>query len=288
MKKSVVVTFDLDFTDYVGGARLQDEMEACWDVFLSFCESIPTFKSTWFIRIDRQIGLLYGSPDYIFIKHADKIDWLKNNGHEVGWHFHSYVQREGKWSQNENEDLVCAEMREMLPFIQKHKLKFSRMGWTYHTNKTMETLASFGLEFDFTAFPRPNYQWDNPLKDWSTTGNKPYYPSKSDYRVSGEPQHDLLQIPITTIVLPSKTDTDKEVIRNLNPAYRPHYFNKGLTNSSGSFINTLTHPYELLKSDIGHEMLAFAIEAFEQNIQTMEQIGFNFVVASEYVKKQIV
>src|SRR5687768_15570495 len=97
------ITFDLDLTDYLSGAAVADELEACWPVFLNFCNSIPQLKTTWFIRIDAQLEQLYGAADCIFETHAEKINWLRQNGHELGWHFHSYRNMNGKWVQNTNE-----------------------------------------------------------------------------------------------------------------------------------------------------------------------------------------
>jgi hypothetical protein len=215
MSKYVAVTFDLDFTNYLNENDFIDEFELAWPHFLDFCEKIKD---------------LYGSEDFIFIKHGEKIKWLRANGHEIGWHFHSYVKIENKWVQNTNDDLVVEEMINVFPKVHEHQLEISRMGWTYHTNKTMKTLVDLGIKNDFTAFPRPKYQWDSITRDWQITPLHIYKPSKNDYRTTGESFYELNEIPITSVVLPAKTDTEKEVIRYINPAYKAEYFEIGLNN----------------------------------------------------------
>lgn len=287
MLKKVAVTFDLDYTNYLNDSTFVDEFEEAWPFFLSFCNTIKDLKTTWFIRIDKQIKSLHGSEDYIFLKHADKIEWLRNNGHEIGWHFHSYVISEGKWVQNANEELVVQEMKQVFPIVQKHKLEISRMGWTYHTNKTMKTLEQLGIKFDFSAFPRPNYKWDKIVRDWHITPCHTYKPSLEDYRIPGNPSLDLYQVPITSLALPSKTDTDIDVLRYLNPAYKEDYFKIGLSNTDDFILNTLSHPYEFLPSGTKHEMLSFSPNIFLSNLQTLKNIGYTFVGVSEYIKIQL-
>jgi len=284
MRKKVAVTFDLDFTNYLNDNDFIDEFEEAWPYFINFCNTLKNLKTTWFIRIDNQIKTLYGSEDYIFLKHAEKIKWLRNNGHEIGWHFHSYVINDGKWVQNTNDELVVEEMKQVFPIVQKHNLKISRMGWTYHTNKTMKMLEQLGVKYDFTAFPRPNYNWDKILRDWHITPSYTYKPSLEDYRIPGNPSLDLNQVPITSVKLPSKTDTDIDVLRYLNPAYKEEYFEIGLSKTNDFIMNTLSHPYEFLPSGTKHEMLSFSPNVFLSNLQTLENTGYKFIVASEYIK----
>jgi hypothetical protein len=282
MIKKVAVTFDLDFTDYLSNKVIEkDELESVWDTFTSICTKNPEFKSTWFIRIDNQIAQLYGEADYIFNKHKPKIDWLLANGHEIGWHFHSYIKRDVKWVQNEDEESVYKEMLSMQNIITKHDLKICRMGWAYHTNKTIKAIEELGFEMDFSALPRPIYHWDNPFRDWSTTTQKPFHPSKEDYRIDKIDNYSFWMIPINTFEIPCLGDTSPNVLRYLNPAYKKDIFKKVVDSIDETIINTVSHPYELLSNTLKHELMAFSSIDFEENLKYMKAKGFEFVVSTK-------
>lgn len=281
MNKKVAITFDLDFTDYLSNQVIQkDEFESVWKSFLEVCMNNPNFKSTWFIRIDNQITELYGEPDYIFKKHNLKIDWLIENGHEIGWHFHSYIKKDQKWAQNDDEDSICLEMLSMQEYIKKYNLRICRMGWAYHTNKTINVIEKLGFIKDFSALPRPIYNWDNPLRDWSITNQLPYHPSKEDYRIEKEDNYSFWMIPINTFKIPCHGDTSPNVLRYINPAYKKEVFVKIINTIKENTINTVSHPYELLPNNKKHELMAFSIKDFDENLKYLKKKGFDFVVSS--------
>ena len=283
--KSVALTFDLDFTDYLNEEILQDEFEQCWPIFTNICQKMPQLKSTWFIRIDEQMGELYGAPDYIFSKHGEKINWLLEREHEIGWHFHSYRKSGEKWVQNSNENDVVNEMKKMQPYVQKYNLSIARMGWAYHTNQTVKTMAESGIIVDCSPMPRPNYKWDNALRDWSLTKNGPYYPSKTDYRVSGETAWPMLFIPFTMLPIKAEYDTEEGVLRYLNPCYHKSVFQMVIDSCEEQNINIVAHPYEFLANKNKHKMLAFDASVFEENLEYMANQKFNFNTISQFVEK---
>lgn len=284
--KYAAFTLDLDLTDYVGGGVIDDEFESAWPVFVSLCNEIPELKSTWFVRIDEQMGALYGTPDYIFIKHSEKITWLKENGHEIGWHFHSYRDAGSGWTQNPDGIDVAREMERMYPIAASHGLDILRMGWAYHNNETMKTAATLGLRMDSSAFPRPRYSWDNALRDWSTSPLYPYFPSTVDYRVAGNPCYSLLEFPLTTAVIPAAGDTDKDVVRYINPAYQHDIFCKAFEKARTNFVNMVCHPYEFLENNQQHSMISFNQETLRKNLKWLRDSGVALVtltgMAEEY------
>ena len=264
--KQVAITFDVDYTDYLTSSDLGDEMQDCWNYFQEFTRKIPELKTTWFIRIDNQIGTLHGTKDFIFTKHADKISWLRENGHEIGWHFHSYINEGNKQVQNNDESDVVNEMREQIPFIKKHNLKIMRMGWAYHGNETMSLINEMGFIMDCTALPRPNYSWENGYRDWSTSPKDMYYPSAVDYRIEGTDSLGILEVPITTLPIKGDNDTRDDVERYINPAYHSDIFKTILKNNElPHSFNTVSHPYEFVDSQKGHMMLSFSSRVFLGN-----------------------
>ena len=281
MNKSVAVTFDLDFADYVGGGLISDELEQCWPIFIRICSEIPQLKTTWFIRLDEHIGEIFGKPDFIFSKHYDKIKWLRNNGHQVAWHFHSYRKYRGSWKQNRDNHEVAEELKRVIKFVKLHNLEMLRMGWAYHTDLTFSTIAALGVKTDCSAMPRPNYIWDNSLRDWTTTSVIPYFPSRTDYRIAGEENYGVLELPIYTLPIAAPYDTTSLVLRYLNPAYHKDIFQRAVLSSKEHNINTVSHPYEFLPSSHCHGMLAFDEKVFEQNLKYLLDLNFEFITMME-------
>jgi hypothetical protein len=183
--------------------------------------------------------------------------------------------------QNENEDSICLEMLSMREFITKYNLKICRMGWAYHTNKTIKVIEELGFEMDFSALPRPLYRWDNPLRDWSITKQSPYYPSMVDYRVEGEVNYSFLMIPINTFEIVCKGDNTPKVLRYFNPAYKNEVFKKVLDSNNETIINTVSHPYELLPNNKKHELMAFSKEDFNKNLKYLKEANFDFILSSK-------
>ena len=285
--KEVAITFDVDYTDYLSNSVLSDEMEECWGYFQEFVKAVPQLKTSWFIRIDNQIKELHGAEDYIFQKHFDKISWLRNNGHEMGWHFHSYIKEGEKWVQNSDESKVVEEMKKQIPFITKHDLKVMRMGWAYHGNLSMNLVDKMGFLLDCTALPRPNYPWENGCRDWSTSSKEIYYPSSSDYRIGGTDSLDILEVPITVLPIEGPFDTIEGVERYINPAYKTEIFEKVLRHTLlPQTFNTVTHPYEFINAKVDHAMLSFSSSSFLRNLELLKQQEYTFVTMSDYVKNK--
>jgi hypothetical protein len=284
--KKVAVTFDLDFTDYVGGGDVGDELEKCWPVFLDCCSQIPPLVTTWFIRIDEHMKNEYGSADFIFQKHREKIEWLRANGHEVAWHFHSYRQINGVYKQNADDLDVSQELERMYPLAQMHNLELLRMGWAYHTQNTFETIEKLGITIDCTAFPRPKYSWDNQLRDWTNTPQHGYYPSKSNYRVQEDEHLNVLELPITTVEIPLPTDTEPAVLRYINPAYHSNYFKAAIMDVREDIFNIISHPYEFLPNPKSHVLISFNSAVFIENISWISNLGMQFITMKEYAVYQ--
>lgn len=281
--KKAAVTFDLDLVNHLSGGEV-DEMALGFPLFRAFCEENPWFKTTWFVRIDDDIERRFGNADYVFTEHADAILWLRENGHEVGWHFHSFTETEKGWGQNTDEDAIAREIEKHAPLVQKHQLKLLRMGWTYHSNRTMKTVNQLGLLADCSALPRPSYSWDMSVRDWSITPETPYYPSIEDYRIPGNPCYSTLEFPISVAQVDAPYDTDENVLRYLNPCYHSQIFRKGLAHYNGDYCNLLSHPYEFLPNEKPHGLLSFEFEVFKENIIFIKDLGYHIVVLGDLVK----
>lgn len=279
--KLVASCFDLDMTNYLHGGDPWDELEAVWPVFMDICERLPDWKTTWFVRIDAHMATWFGEADYVFVRHADKMEWLRKNGHAVGWHFHSFAAVGGKWVQNTDEYKVINEMKQMSVLVQKHSLDMLRMGWAYHTNGTLKTAVEMGIKLDCSAFPRPVYTWDNPNRNWSRTGQDPYYPAMNDYQSEGVSGYQTLEMPISTSAIHAEGDTEAQVMRYINPVYHQEVFKQGIQNYQGNTLNLVAHPYEFLPDNTAHKLMAFDPQVMLKNLHWLKTQEYEYVTITD-------
>ncbi len=276
--KKAYITFDLDFEDYISGVHV-DEMDLFFPIIKQYLISEKNLKFTWFIRIDRQIEKLFGNPLYYFEKHYSKFKWLTDNGHAIGWHHHAYKQNNNKWQQETDSYKILTDLNEYGSIAKNIGMNICRMGWGYHTNDTMQQIISLGFKIDSSAISRPQYKWDSSVKDWEGTSNEWYYPSKEDYRIAGCDSCSILEVPITTTVIPFETDTQSDVIRYLNLAFEHEIFKIGFAKVNQlDRIVTVTHPYELLmRPDMSiRNIISFNFNSFTKNVSLIKDAGFSF------------
>jgi hypothetical protein len=288
----VCLTFDVDFADYVGsgaasqdrGWRQFDELENALSGLLLRWRDRRNWKATWFIRLDGGIENLYGASDFIFKRYAKELDELSRAGHEIGWHPHSYAKSNGQWKQNIDVPTLVNELERYAPLAKSYGLQAVRMGWGFHTNETMHLLADLGFTIDSSAIPRPRYEWEETVKDWTVTPNYPYFPSEADYRVPGHPRLPIIEVPISVTSVVAPYDSGP-VLRYINPAYHSTLFRGPLGNwlKQHSHLVTITHPYELVPKPEPHALLSFSLTAFEQNLCAIEELAHTQGVSVSFV-----
>jgi hypothetical protein len=283
--KNIAVSFDVDLMDYHSNDSF-DELDETFHLFKSVFEKYKQVKTTWFMRIDDHMGEVYGEPDYIFKRHKDKIEWLSSNGHEIGFHFHSYVKKQSKWKQNADEQSVLEELNRASILARNYNLKGVRMGWAYQTNATIKLLNDAGFLYDGSAMPRPIYPWEHSLRNWTITGQNNYFPSIADYRISGDSALQIIEMPMSTLPISASTD-DMEVIRYISPAYKPSVFKNALTSYTGENVITLLHPYEAIDRGRKHDLMAFSFDAFEENIRWLVENNYTFKTILEMAESSL-
>lgn len=282
--RNFCITFDVDLTDYLSG-KSSDEMDVSFDSIRSKLLEYPDVKTTWFIRIDKQIQDVYGRADYIFVKHQDKVKWLSDNGHEIGWHYHAYKLDGDRWVQNIDEEVILSEINRYGEIARGLGLRISRMGWGYHTNRTLQMTFSKGFLIDSSAIPRPKYTWETIVRDWSITPNHSYFPGQDDYRTDVGIKTGVLEVPINTAYLRLETDTDK-VKRYINISYKHNYFRDAINDLVDlPIIVSVTHPYELIPNKVSHALLSFDIAELELNLQFLLEKQFTFKTMSSIYNK---
>jgi len=279
-KKALAITFDLDMVSYLSGESINDELTLMFPKICAVLEDFPQIKSTWFIRIDSHISTLFGSPDFVFQNNKKEIRWLKDNGHQLGWHHHAYKFQNNKWVQETNEDKICNDLLYYGQIARGLGLNAARMGWGWHSNKSMSIINELGFSIDSSAIPKPIYTWDMTVKDWSRCSNSPYFPTKNDYQMSGEPSLQILEIPISTTHIPAPRDRG-EVIRYINLAYRTNVLRKALDELNSNLVVSITHPYEIDPKLGCHPLLGFSAEIFRENLLLAKKLGFECITLEE-------
>lgn len=251
--KKLAVTFDFDFIGANGKGKHRDEIAEFKLIFEGLEKELSNFKSTWFIRIDEHIQQYYNNATYFFEKHIDYLDALKSRGHEIGWHFHSFVKEENKYEINFNEKIICKELVELYPVTKKYNLNLIRMGFGYHSNLTMNCINDLGIAYDSSALPDKKALGQNK-SDWAETGLEPYFPSKNNYKIAeAKSALNVLEIPISTINgnYLNPTESSQE------------FFGKLELMTHLNSINTLTHPFELINN-------AEKLNNFKNNLQKLQ------------------
>lgn len=93
-----------------------------------------------------------------------------------------------------------------------------------------------------------------------------YYPSVADYRVPGDPQRRILELPMSVLPIAAPYDTET-VLRYVNPAYRPEIFEKAIADADLETIVTVTHPQEVSPVDEPHGLLSADPLGLRRNLQ---------------------
>ncbi len=282
MKNRCGITFDGDMiASYNGNLIFVDEFEECFDRIKKVLEEFPRVKTTWFIRVDQNMEDIYGQADYVFQAHKEKIQWLRDNGHEVAWHIHPFVKQEGKWVQNTDHDQVLEEIKKFFPVAKEHGITHTvRLGWGYQTNQVMSLLSDLGCRADSSGIPRPKYPWANQFTDWSQAPKTPYHPGRDNYQQEGEGL-EILEIPMTITHVPASYDNGQIIYRYINPAYHHQLFVDAVDGIQGDCV-TIMHPAEICPSwDYAHELISYNAGVLRANIRHIYD-RFEFVTLKDF------
>lgn len=152
----------------------------------------PVF--TWLLRADEQIRFVHGEYAWVIREYRSLLEALEQSGDELGWHPH-FWRLDGnakRWYQDTIDvqwqvkmlESAHADYLDACP----GRARSVRMGWDYHNNETLTTLARLGVVVDFSAIPglktvrNASLQHPENLFDWFSTPRRPYRPAANDYR----------------------------------------------------------------------------------------------------------
>lgn len=166
-------------------------------------------RFTWLVRADEQVRELHGSYAWCLEAHRELFDGLVRSGDALGWHPHFWrrASATAPWRQDVDDRAWQVQMlhEAHLALLKAGLTPASvRMGWTYHTSETFNTLDALGVKLEFSPFPglrsyrkTPRANTDNQF-DWFTTPTESFFASRRDCRVparAGEPACRMLTLP---------------------------------------------------------------------------------------------
>jgi len=171
-------------------------------------------KITWYVRSDKQMKIIFNDYAYPLKNFSNIWKELEQQGDEIGWHPHlcRWSNQNKCWYQETFDNKWISHCLEKghKEFLRLAKnLTSIKMGWRFHNNYTIKKVNDLGLTVDLSASPgikcegSPDERGSHYLNayDWSITPQKPYFPSKKDYRrppKNNEQSLSVLEIPATT------------------------------------------------------------------------------------------
>jgi hypothetical protein len=277
---NVVVTVDVDNDGVEAGERTS----LAW----ASIEWLPPLKEiferldvcvTWFVRADNQLMDVYGTAAHLLLAHEALWSRVVGAEDELGWHPHVY-----RW---------CEQTRRYVPerdsarFVDQLNAAHSdlasqgygfasvRIGEAYHCNATMQAVEDLGLRVDSTAIPGRKRDDGSRVLDWSPTPNRPYHPSRADYRVAGTTdRRELLEVPMTTVPIKAAYDSG-EVHRYLNPSFHNRIFRGAIERHLADMealrtrehvVTLILHSGEVMPRERAHSLYAFSLDEVHRNI----------------------
>jgi hypothetical protein len=176
----------------------------------------------------------------------------------------------GKWTED-GEAESQAERIFLHALKDSYDFKSVRIGETLCSNALMNRLSAFGMLVDSSALPG--------RRNWETTPNHPFYPSKKDHKVPSGSRLDglpILEVPMTTMLLRAPYDKNP-VLRYVNLSFKSDLFREGLNGLAASigegtgafFLVTVTHPDEVGNRGRTHQLYSFSLDSVRENIEAI-------------------
>ena len=151
--------------------------------------------------------------------------------------------------------------------------KIIRIGECFMNNKLMNAINKSEIKIDSSALPGRKRNDREKFFDWEKTTNDFYYVSKKDYRESSNENYDILEMPLTTILM--KAIYDKIPIkRYFNLSFKSDVLFKNAESyiKNNNNLVSITHPFEVLSS-AKHDLISYDINVFKNNLIELTKIA---------------
>lgn len=281
---AVRITCDLDPDQ--ASLPTANRTELTWDGLATLPESADICAEfaapvTAFVRADRQVEAFWGSPLGIIEEHGPLFAGLARQEWEFGWHPHLYRLSDGQYQPVYEEEEASEQLAYIHGKIQAAGMdwKSVRIGEAWHSNKCMRLLSALGYTHDSTAIPG-RHQNDGLRKiDWKDSPNEPYRPSREDFRVPGSPELPIIEVPMTSAIVPAPYDPSPKR-RYLNLLYHPEIFASALENLlagpegeniARGGVGMIFHPGELLPLP-ANDLYRFGLPTLRENLGSLSAI----------------
>ena len=233
---------------------------------------------TWFVRADPQLRDYYGSSAFLLERYKAFWKDAKAAGDEVAWHPHiTRVNEGGRHEPERDDERFAAALRVTHAELTTLGYRFNsvRLGEAFGGNICIRALAELGLRVDSSAIPGRRRDDLSRAFNWLGSPNEPYWPSVSDYRISGTPALPILEVPMTVVPVHAPFDP-KPLPRYANLAYCPTFFSAAIERwlrlerpPRDSILTLILHPDELVPGSREHPLYAFTPDAVSANIQVV-------------------
>lgn len=230
--------------------------------------------ATWFVRCDDQIEWMTGSSAYLLKRYQNIWARHQEKGDEIAFHPHLYCQEAGRWRQDKDPITLREQIFRSIEAMRGAGFHtfVSRIGEAFCSNAVMSALEEVGIRYDSTAMPGRVREDGERNLNWAATPTHTYSPSEKDYRVPGEHERPLQEIPMS--MLETLADYDQAPCRRyLDLSFHARALHRGIPAlvASADTIVTVTHPSAVLPGNAPHGLLSFSQEVFADNLRALLQ-----------------
>lgn len=170
-------------------------------------------RLSWYLRMDPQVQMAYGSASWGVESNAGLVDRLRSLGDEIGLHVHSwrFDTASGVWVSDYSnaewiDECLALSFSAFMRTIGRNCRTF-RFGDRWMDQRTFGRLEALGIEIDLTlepgygqgSFYTPSESFSGRLPDFRQVPRRPYRPSAADYRIADPSrQQGIVALPVTT------------------------------------------------------------------------------------------
>jgi len=225
-----------------------------------------------FLRADNQIKNIYGSFDYLIQHNKNLIYKINKKNGEINWHIHLYEKQGFSWEQIKNKKTLLDTFIYNYNNVKKIKqinTNIVRIGECVMDNQLMKLMDDLNIRIDSTALAGRRRNDKQKNFDWYLTNNSFFHPSVNDFRVPGDNAYNILEVPMTTILM--KTDYDINPIkRYFNLSFKTNTLFENFENylRNNNHLVTITHPSELIL-DGNHGLISYDVNTFTNNLKIL-------------------
>lgn len=167
---------------------------------------------SWFLRMDPQITLAFGSPTFVTTRYGRFIESLRKVGDEIGLHVHAWRWQETNqgWITDLADqawiDHCVISSFEAFQEAMGQTCRSVRFGDRWMNNETIRLFQKLGARFDLSVEPATiggttdisRGRFTGSLPDLGNVPRRPYQPSKNDFRREAlMPSDDFYILPLS-------------------------------------------------------------------------------------------